>query len=70
MSPAYSLAEYEHDPWGGSVSISQICLAWLLAQELNLFPLVAPSTEIHIQEAAASVDLHLTKEECRWLYEG
>lgn len=146
LSPAYSLAEYEHDPWGGSVAISgdenreyrewltecqmpvlnysslargflsgrfrssdegcigrylpegtikeyysvrnmrrlkrveelaekreatvsQICLAWLLSQKMNLFPLVAPSTEAHIQEVAAAVDIDLSEEECRWLYE-
>lgn len=146
LSPAYSLADYVHDPWGGSVTlsgeenkgyrdwltqtqmpvlnysslargflsgrfrsidekdigkylkegtikeyydaanitrlkraeelaekkeatVSQICLAWLFAQELNLFPLAAPSTEAHMKEVTASLDIQLTKEECEWLHD-
>lgn len=145
LSPAYSLADYVNDPWGGSVSISgeenkgyrewlvenqmpvfnysalargflsgkfrseekehiqqylfegtikeylsaanlmrleraeklagkkgafvsQICLAWLLAQKLNLFPLVSPSTKEHIMEVTSSLDVHLSEDECKWLY--
>ena len=147
VSPAYSLAEYIHDPWGGSVAlsgaaqrpfrdwlaetqvpvfcysslgrgylsgkfrtdgeqpieacigkgsimeydapinrarlaraeklaaekncaVSQICLAWLMRQPLNLFPIVAPSTEAHIRENAAALELELTDRECQWLLEG
>lgn len=145
LSPAYSLADYVHDPWGGSVSlsgeenknyrewlagnqmpvlnysalgrgflsgrfrssdeekigqylgegtikeyygtanmirlkraeelaekkdatVSQICLAWLFAQEMNLFPLVAPSTEAHMKETVGAFDIRLSAEECRWLH--
>lgn len=146
LSPAYSLADYVRDPWGGSVSlsgeenrayrewltenqmpvlnysslargflsgrfhsadekdigqylregtvkeyydaanmlrlkraeemaqkkgatVSQICLAWLLAQKMNLFPLIAPSTEAHMREAAGACEIRLTEEECRWLHD-
>lgn len=144
VSPAYSLAEYLRDPWGGSVSISgdaqrpfrdwlgtqgipvfcysslgrgylsgkfrtdgdqpieacigegtileydgpsnrarlaraeklaaekgcavsTVCLAWLLRQPLELFPIVAPSSREHIAEAVAALALALTDVECAWL---
>ncbi len=147
VSPAYSLAEYLHDPWGGSIalsgekqsacrawlkenqmpvfcysplgrgylsgkfrtdggkaiqacigrgaimeydgqvnrarlaraeklaeekgcSVSQICLAWLLHQPLNLFPIVAPTTKEHIADNTAALSLRLTDEECGWLMDG
>lgn len=50
-------------------AVSQICLAWLLAQEMNLFPLIAPSTEAHMQEAAGVFDIRLSEEECTWLHD-
>ena len=147
VSPAYSLAEYIRDPWGGSVAlsgdgqqpfrawlaetqlpvfcysslgrgylsgkfrtdgdqpieacigkgsimeydapvnrarlaraeklalekkttVSQVCLSWLLRQPLNIFPIVAPSSEAHIRDNAAALDLELTDCECKWLLEG
>ncbi len=147
VSPAYSLAEYMSDPWGGSVSlsgdgqrpyrkwleethtpvfcysslgrgylsgkfrtdgdkpieecigrgsileydapanrgrlaraerlarekgcaVSQICLAWLLRQPLNLFPIVAPTTGAHILEAVGALDVDLSEKECDWLLRG
>lgn len=147
VSPAYSLAEYIHDPWGGSValsgtaaktyrewlrisripvfcysslgrgylsgkfrtdgerpidecigkgsimeydapvnrarlaraerlaaekrvSVSQICLAWLLRQPLEIFPIVAPTSKAHIADNAAALDIDLSENECRWLEEG
>ena len=51
-------------------SVSQICLQWLLRQPLNLFPIVAPSSEAHIRDNAAALDLELTDRECEWLLEG
>ena len=147
VSPAYSLAEYLRDPWGGSVAlsgdaqrpyrewlretrlpvfcysslgrgylsgkfrtdgdrpieacigsgaiqeydapenrerlrraeilaaekgatVSRVCLAWLLRQPLELYPIVAPTTAKHIAEAVAALDLTLTDRECRWLEGG
>ena len=147
VSPAYSLLDYEHDPWGGSVSlagdaqkdyrawlqqtqlpvfnysslgrgylsgkfrtdggkpieeclhpapimeydgpvnrarlaraeqlaqekdctVSQIGLAWLFAQPLNLFPLVSPSSEAHIRDNVEALNIHLTEEERSWLLNG
>ncbi|MBO7359464.1 MAG: aldo/keto reductase, partial [Clostridia bacterium] len=141
VSPAYSLAEYIHDPWGGSVAlsgekqaeyrkwleqeripvfcysalgrgylsgkfrtdgdtpiedcigkgsimeydapvnrarlaraeklaaekgagVSQVCLAWLLKQPFDIFPIVAPSSAEHIAENAAALELELTDGEC------
>ena len=145
VSPAYSLAEYIRDPWGGSVSlsgadqqpyrdwlrentipvfcysslgrgylsgkfrtdggapieecigrgsileydapvnrarlaraerlarekgcaVSRICLAWLLRQPLDLYPIIAPTTAEHIAEAADV--LSLTDDECDYLLNG
>ena len=144
FSPAYSLAEYLHDPWGGSISISgeknkayrdwlehtqfpvfcysslgrgylsgkfrtdgdepiekclprgpimeydgpvnrerlrraeslakekgttvpKICLAWLLRQPQQIFPLVAPTSEAHIRDTAGVFETELTDGECRFL---
>ena len=147
VSPAYSLAEYMHDPWGGSValsgadaepyrewlsenrmpvfcysslgrgylsgkfsthgdkpieecigkgaimeydapgnrarlsraehlaaekgvSVSQICLAWLIRQPFDIFPIVAPTSREHILDNVAALDIDLTNDECAWLEKG
>lgn len=147
VSPAYSLAEFIHDPWGGSVAlsgeaqqpyrdwltgnqtpvfcysslgrgylsgkfrtdkdkpieecigkapimeydapvnrdrlrraehlaaekeytVSQICLAWLLHQPLNLFPIIGPGSAEHMKENTDAADIRLTDEECEWLLKG
>ena len=147
VSPAWSLAEYMHDPWGGSVAlsgeaqrpyrawleetklpvfcysslgrgylsgkfrtdgsapieacigkgsileydcpdnrarlaraeqlakekgcgVSTVCLAWLLHQPLEVFPIIAPSSGPHIQENIAALELPLTDAECEWLQTG
>ncbi len=144
VSPAYSLADYIRDPWGGSVSlsgdlqkpyrewlrdtrlpvfcysslgrgylsgkfspngkrpveecigkgsileydapvnrerlrraeklaaeknstVSRVCLAWLLHQPMNLFPIIAPSGKEHILDNTAALDLALSDEELQWL---
>ncbi len=48
-------------------TVSQLCLAWLFAQPLNLFPLTAPGSAAHIAKAVASFDVELTKEEAEQL---
>ena len=51
-------------------TVPQICLAWLLKQPQRLFPIVAPTSEKHIQDNVAALDVALTDQECRWLLEG
>ena len=51
-------------------TISQIALAWLLHQPLDLYPIVAPSSLAHMEDNRKALDLKLTKEECDWLYFG
>lgn len=51
-------------------TVSQVCLAWLLAQPMNLFPIVAPTSDAHIRDNVAALELSLSKAECRWLLEG
>ena len=51
-------------------SVATICLAWLLAQPQNIFPLVNASSERSIFSCAQALDLHLTQEEANWLLNG
>ena len=64
LSRAEKLAEEK------GVSVSQICLAWLLKQPLELFPIVAPTSEAHIADNVAALDIDLTDAECEWLEKG
>ena len=49
------------------LTIPQVALAWMLKQPMNLFPIVVPSSQEHINEIARSVDVELSDEECVWL---
>lgn len=60
-----SRAEQLADRYG--VSVSQVCLKWLLAQKINLFPIVSPSSKAHIFEAAEVFDVHLPEQEVKEL---
>lgn len=51
-------------------SVSQICLAWVLGQGMNLFPIVSPSSARHMEENMAAFDLDLSDEELAWLQDG
>ena len=51
-------------------SVSQICLAWLLKQPMELFPIAAPTSEAHIADNVKALDLTLTEDECHWLEKG
>ena len=51
-------------------TVPQIALAWLLAQPLNIYPIIAPTGRKNIEETVQAMDLCLTKEECQWLYSG
>ena len=53
-----------------NATVSQIALAWLLAQPLNLFPLVGPSTKEHIDELISAFHIQLNQKECDWLLNG
>ena len=51
-------------------TVSCVCLAWLLSQEMALFPIVGPAGERHMLENAAAPGLHLSPQERRWLLSG
>jgi len=51
-------------------TVPQVALAWLLAQDQQVFPILTPSSEKHIFEMESATRLHLTPEQCRWLFEG
>lgn len=63
-----SRAEKMADEKGAAVS--QIALAWLLHQPLAVYPIVSPSSDIHMEETCGALEVHLTEEECRWLLDG
>ncbi|MBQ4382401.1 MAG: aldo/keto reductase [Oscillospiraceae bacterium] len=47
--------------------VAQIVLAWMLGDDMNVFPIVGGSTAASIRRAAAAADLVLTKEEREYL---
>jgi len=49
------------------LTASQIALAWVLNQPLNMFPLVGARSVEEVLENAAAVDVTLTAEELAWL---
>ena len=51
-------------------TVSQICLAWLLAQDMQLFPIVSPTKESHVKDNAEALRIVLTPEEVTWLEKG
>lgn len=51
-------------------AVSTVCLAWLLHQPLEIFPIVAPSSQEHIQENIAAMELPLSDKEWGWLLNG
>lgn len=50
-----------------NLSVSQIGLAWLMKQPMNLFPLVSPSSEKHLKEIVDALDIELTEEQLAFL---
>lgn len=53
-----------------NATVSQVALAWLVHQPLEIFPIVSPSSDKHMKEVIQALELSLTQEECRWLLEG
>ena len=51
------------------ITVPQLSLAWLLHQDLEIFPLIAPSAH-HIAENLAALDVELTPQEADWLLGG
>lgn len=50
-----------------NATVPQIAIAWLMKQPLNLFPLVAPTGEAHIKEAADALKIELTDDQMSFL---
>lgn len=48
-------------------TVSQLALAWLLAQKLTVYPVVSPSTEGHMMDNIGGFSVELTTEEMTWL---
>ena len=49
-------------------SVSQIALAWLLHQEMNLYPIVSPTKESHMKDNIGAFSVTLTGKELSYLY--
>ena len=47
--------------------VSQIALAYILAQPFKVYPIVGAANETELKETAASAEIKLTTEECSWL---
>lgn len=50
-----------------SVSVSQIGIAWLMKQKMNLFPLVSPSGEKHLQDVVNGLHVDLSETQMLFL---
>ena len=48
-------------------TVSQIALAWLLHQPMNLFPILGITREAHLEKNLGALEISLTEEECRFL---
>ena len=51
-----------------SCNVSQICLAWIIQQELKAFPIVTVSDKKRIVENAAALDIKLSRDEMERIY--
>lgn len=64
LSRAFALAREKN------CSPTQICLAWVLGQKMNLFPIVSPSSIQHMNENIEAFDIPLSERELNWLENG
>jgi len=46
---------------------TQVALAWVLHQPMNVFAVIGTSKPAHLQESLGALDVHLTPEEVAWL---
>lgn len=49
------------------ISASNVALAWVMSQPLNLFPLVGPATPAELADTLRALDVSLTPAEVAWL---
>lgn len=49
------------------VTVSQIALAWIFCNELDVFALVSSSKKAHLEANIKALEIKLTTEQCRWL---
>jgi aryl-alcohol dehydrogenase-like predicted oxidoreductase len=61
LDRAFALAEKKN------CSPTQLALAWLLNQKMNLFPIVSPGSSKHMEENMDAFKINLTEEEMEWL---
>ena len=50
-----------------SITVPQVGIAWMMKQPMNLFPLVSPSREKHLQEVVDGLNVELTPEQMAFL---
>ena len=48
-------------------TVAQIALAWVLHQDMNLFPIVGSTRISAMKENVAATQIKLTEKECAWL---
>lgn len=57
------LAAAEHIARERGASVSQVAIAWLLQRPFDVFPIINPSSQPHMEENIGALDLVLTAEE-------
>jgi 1-deoxyxylulose-5-phosphate synthase len=48
-------------------TLSQVALAWVLHQPLNVFALIGPATTAELDDCLGALDIDMTPEEVAWL---
>lgn len=51
-------------------TVSQLALAWLFSQGLNIMPIVNPTGRAHLEDNIAALSYRITEEEVEWLRTG
>ena len=64
------LARCEHMAEEKGCTVSQIALAWILRQEMNVYPIVTSASPERMRSNLAAAQVELSEEECRFLLEG
>lgn len=64
------LARVERLATDKGVTVPEIALAYLLSQEINVFPIVSYSTMEHMKDNLKAADIHLSKSELDYLDNG
>ena len=63
LAPRFSASRFFDDLAAHGATVSQVCLAWLLARSPVMLPIPGTSSSAHLSENMAGADLELTDDE-------